>query len=367
MSPSAELKGRTIRLRRPSPEDVNIRFNLGRHAEIVRGFGGSFDSGDPYTLADAQAAIRLIEDDAHAWVIDAGRYIGQVRFHSIDHGDRRAALAVGIDDPRRLGQGLGTEAVRLALSHGFRSGLHRVTVRVVAYNARAIACYLKCGFVEEGREREAALVDGVRHDDVIMGLLAREFVSDAPGSRPVETEAAAEAGASPSFDPTEIDIRPLSVDLVDSFHHALDTVARERRYLTFTEAPSLAHTREFVLGGQEKGDPRVVAVAAGKVVGWCDIGRHPFRTHAHRGTLGMGVMPGFRRRGVGVRLITAALDGAWAAGLTRVELTVYADNSAAVALYEKVGFVREGIVQDAVCVGGHYRDGIAMAVLRRPR
>ena len=287
MSPP-ELRGRRVRLRRPGPEDAHVRFDLGRDPEIVRGYGGSFDPDEPYTRADAETAVRLIEDDPHAWVIDAGRYIGQVRFHKIDDRDRRAALAVGIEDPRCLGQGLGTEAVRLALTHGFRSGLHRVTARVVAYNARAITCYRKCGFVEEGREREAALVDGVRHDDVIMGLLAREFESDAAESSASGVEAPPEAEVSPSIDATEIAIRPLTIDLIDSFHHALDTVARERRYLTFTEAPSLAHTREFVLSGLKKGDPRVVAVAAGKVVGWCDIGRHPFPTHSHRGTLGMG-------------------------------------------------------------------------------
>jgi RimJ/RimL family protein N-acetyltransferase len=54
-------------------------------------------------------------------------------------------------------------------------GLHRIGLRVVAYNVRAIRCYSACGFIEEGREREAAHVAGEWHDDVIMGLLSREF------------------------------------------------------------------------------------------------------------------------------------------------------------------------------------------------
>jgi RimJ/RimL family protein N-acetyltransferase len=54
--------------------------------------------------------------------------------------------------------------------------LHRVSVRVLAYNKRAIRSYQKCGFVIEGREREAGPVNGQWHDDVIMGLLDREFV-----------------------------------------------------------------------------------------------------------------------------------------------------------------------------------------------
>ena len=46
---------------------------------------------------------------------------------------------------------------------------------VVAYNTRALRAYAKCGFVIEGREREAAFVDGQWHDDVLMGILEPEF------------------------------------------------------------------------------------------------------------------------------------------------------------------------------------------------
>lgn len=141
-----------------------------------RGIGGSFDPAASFTRDQAEAAIRFIENQKHAWVIDAGRFIGHVRLHSAVPADRRAALAIGINDPAYLGKGYGTEAVRLALTFAFEHGLHRVSLRVLASNARAIACYRKCGFIEEGRERETALVGGVRQDDLIMGLLDREFV-----------------------------------------------------------------------------------------------------------------------------------------------------------------------------------------------
>ena len=77
----------------------------------------------------------------------------------------------------------------------------------------------------------------------------------------------------------------------------------------------------------------------------------------------MGVVSAFRGKGLGLRLIRAALQAAWAADITRVELSVYADNAPAIALYEKVGFIREGIVRNAVRIDGRYRDAIAMALL----
>ena len=47
--------------------------------------------------------------------------------------------------------------------------------RSLADNARAIAAYRACGFVEEGRLRESCFVDGSWHDDVVMGVLDHEF------------------------------------------------------------------------------------------------------------------------------------------------------------------------------------------------
>lgn len=170
-----ELVGPRVTLRRPIPEDVEARFSLGRHKEIVEAYGGTFDPAATFTRSHAESAVRFIEKQDHAWVIDAGRFIGHIRLHGLNRHDRRAALAIGIDDPSCLGRGFGTEAILLVLRHAFASNLHRVSLRVLSSNARAIACYRKCGFVEEGREREAAWVNGAWQDDVVMGLLDREF------------------------------------------------------------------------------------------------------------------------------------------------------------------------------------------------
>lgn len=54
--------------------------------------------------------------------------------------------------------------------------LHRVSLRVAAYNLRAIPSYASCGFVEEGRERgESIWLDGRWWDDLIMGVLDSEL------------------------------------------------------------------------------------------------------------------------------------------------------------------------------------------------
>lgn len=39
--------------------------------------------------------------------------------------------------------------------------LHRVDLKVLEYNKRAIACYQKCGFTQEGVKREGTLIEGI--------------------------------------------------------------------------------------------------------------------------------------------------------------------------------------------------------------
>lgn len=161
----------------------------------------------------------------------------------------------------------------------------------------------------------------------------------------------------------EIRIEPIREDHVEGFREALDIVARERKYLIFLEAPPFEAMLDFVRDNIAAGHPHMVAVSGNRVVGWCDIRRAARDAQAHCGTLGMGIIPGYRDGGLGRRLITAALDAARAAGLHRIELNAHADNLRAIALYEKVGFKHEGVARDAVRIDGFYIDSVNMAMI----
>jgi RimJ/RimL family protein N-acetyltransferase len=173
-----ELGSARLRLRPPRDEDAAAHLALGRDADIARMYGaGRAEATAPLHEAEALAWLERLRTAPFTWIIEHdGRPIGEIRLHSLEAKDRTARIAIGIFDPRCLGQGLGTEAMRLVLAYAFDTlGLHRIDLRVLTFNARAIACYQKCGFVIEGRLRQAALINGERHDDLIMGLLASEF------------------------------------------------------------------------------------------------------------------------------------------------------------------------------------------------
>jgi RimJ/RimL family protein N-acetyltransferase len=160
-------------------------------------------------------------------------------------------------------------------------------------------------------------------------------------------------------------ILPIALEHVAGFHAALASVARERDFLAMVEAPPLAWAQEFVSGNLAHGHAQVVALEAGEVVGWCDIlPRRDRPGFQHCGSVGMGVVQAWRGRGLGRALLEACLERAFAAGLTRVELEVYADNPAAIALYRGLGFVEEGRKRRARFLDGRYQDLLAMALLR---
>ena len=78
----------------------------------------------------------------------------------------------------------------------------------------------------------------------------------------------------------------------------------------------------------------------------------------------MGLLPEYRGKGFGERLLRDTLAAAGTFGFTRIELGVFATNSRAIALYRKAGFVQEGIKRKFLLIDGVYIDEILMAFLR---
>lgn len=109
-----------------------------------------------------------------------------------------------------------------------------------------------------------------------------------------------------------------------------------------------------------------VAEVDGEIVGNLGfvVEANPRRRHV--GTFGVGVKDAMQGKGVGSALINTVLDLAdnWL-NIRRIELTVYSDNEAAVALYKKMGFVIEGESKDFAFRNGRYVDAYYMARIRQ--
>ena len=117
------------------------------------------------------------------------------------------------------------------------------------------------------------------------------------------------------------------------------------------------------------GSYNLVAVAGDHVIGMTGIETFPNRPRRrHAGRIGISVHQNWQGKGVGTALMAAALDLAdnWL-NLTRVELEVYADNEAAIHLYERFGFEYEGRLRQHAFRNGNYVDSIVMGRLRSPK
>ncbi len=110
---------------------------------------------------------------------------------------------------------------------------------------------------------------------------------------------------------------------------------------------------------------RLGAVIDGKLVGMGGLTRLENR-RAHVGTIFMAVHDAFAGRGAGAALMGGITDLAdrWLS-LTRIELTVYADNASAIGLYERFGFEREGLHKAFAWRDGPFVDALAMARVRQ--
>jgi RimJ/RimL family protein N-acetyltransferase len=149
-----------------------------------------------------------------------------------------------------------------------------------------------------------------------------------------------------------------------SYRECLDSVAREQRYLAQVEALPLEKIQAFVKDSVASDAVQFFALDGERVVGWADI--FPSWAHAvsHCGSLGMGVLAPYRGRGIGTKLLQACVEKAWVKGITRIELEARADNAAAIALYEKLGFQHEALKRNAMRFNGQYFDAVQMSLLR---
>jgi L-phenylalanine/L-methionine N-acetyltransferase len=108
---------------------------------------------------------------------------------------------------------------------------------------------------------------------------------------------------------------------------------------------------------QEAGVERIVGMLGLHLV-------QPGLRRAHVRGLGISVDKVWQGQGIGQRLMTTAMQWAddWS-GILRIELTVLSDNARAIALYERHGFVREGVMRAHSMRGGELADTLGMARL----
>lgn len=169
-----------IILREYRAEDFHFMRNWVNNAEITNHLSDVFLY--PQTVNQTQSFLNgKLEgtNGSKGFVIAAAEtleYIGQIDLHHIDWKNRCAVLGIVIGRDEYLGQGIGQEAIGMMQNFVFHSlNLNRLELEVNENNARAYQCYLKCGFIEEGRLRKKLFQQGQYFDVIQMGILKEEY------------------------------------------------------------------------------------------------------------------------------------------------------------------------------------------------
>ena len=138
-------------------------------------------SGASVTLDTEKEYLSRVSKDTATFVIvtlEDNKMIGTVSLEQIDDINRNATLGIFIGDKDYRDNGYGSEAIRIILEYGFRYlNLHNIKLDLMEFNERALKCYKKCGFQENGR-RKCKFINGKYYDSISMDILAEEFTGD---------------------------------------------------------------------------------------------------------------------------------------------------------------------------------------------
>ncbi|KMS73413.1 acetyltransferase [Streptomyces leeuwenhoekii] len=173
------LTGEKAVLRSFTEADADAIHEIVRDPEVVR---FTFEPSTELTLEHLRSwygSRSAAPDRLDLAVTDrvTGELLGEAVLYEWDPAARACAFRTLLG-PRGRGRGIGTEATRLIVGHGFeRLGLHRVSLEVYGHNHRARRVYEKAGFVVEGVRREAAWRDGGWVDEVLMAVLDHEWAA----------------------------------------------------------------------------------------------------------------------------------------------------------------------------------------------
>ncbi|MET9671821.1 GNAT family protein [Streptomyces sp. NPDC006482] len=170
------LTGDLVVLRPVTEDDVPALLPLFEDAEVTR-LTGCHTRFDEPALRKWYASRGAQDDRLDLAVVEraTGRVVGEAVLNEWDEDNESCSFRIGFV-PDAVGRGLGTEATRLIVGHGFEAlGLYRIHLEVYAFNPRARRAYEKAGFRAEGVLRGALLWEGERVDATVMSILAPEY------------------------------------------------------------------------------------------------------------------------------------------------------------------------------------------------
>jgi ribosomal-protein-alanine N-acetyltransferase len=171
------LRNNQIHLRPLEMADVGERYlSWLTDDEVMEGLSTS-----GYTLQKLKTYVelRLNDPDVAFFAIcvnTSNEHIGNVKLDFHDKKAKVSELGLLVGNKNYWGKGIGSEACRLAMLHGFNQmHLRKIYLAVYESNPAAKRLYEKLGFKLEGTLRKHVAVKGKYYDKYLMGIFKEEF------------------------------------------------------------------------------------------------------------------------------------------------------------------------------------------------
>jgi RimJ/RimL family protein N-acetyltransferase len=94
----------------------------------------------------------------------------------LNQKDRVATVGILIGEEAFWDRGYGTDAMNVLIAYLFKNlDMRKAELTTFDFNTRAIKCFQKVGFVNEGKISRAKYANGELHDVIMMGLLCDDW------------------------------------------------------------------------------------------------------------------------------------------------------------------------------------------------
>jgi diamine N-acetyltransferase len=163
------LKGNNIYLRTLEKSDIRILYELCNEEKVKRYNTIPMDMTNNNKEVNLRKALSIINEK--------GVLVGFITYKESNYCSNVYSIGITIDS-KYWGISYGEDSIKVLLKYLFEDhNAIRVELEVIKSNLRAIACYKKCGFVEECIKGNKVYIEGEYVDTIIMGILKDEVIN----------------------------------------------------------------------------------------------------------------------------------------------------------------------------------------------
>lgn len=183
LSQKPHLTGRRIELHPFNEKATEAMLHILRESEVLIKTGSISSAEETNTMSDedirswyAGRNDQTARLDLAIYSPELDEYVGEVVFNDYSPANKSVNYRIAIGS-RGRGRGYGTEATQLMINYGFQElEFNRIELEVYEFNAVARHVYTSCGFVTEGRRRQALYLNGRYYDAIIKSILRSDWL-----------------------------------------------------------------------------------------------------------------------------------------------------------------------------------------------